>query len=323
MKKNAKRMLSVLMAVLLLVVTTVSGVGMQVSAATDQTDLSGSTTTKEITILHTNDMHASVANLGYVKSMKDSIPGSILVDGGDATQGSSLATYTQGLGIIQLMNAAGYDGMVAGNHEFDYGTSQAITNASAATFPVVSANAVKADGTLVFANTAGNNGCNFIKTVDGVKVGFFGITSTETAYKTNPSKLEGVTFQAEIDTAKVQVQALKDQGADIIVGLFHVGIDSTSDPTSHKIAQEVEGIDIIVDGHSHSQETTKINNTYIAQTGTKLANIGKITIQVDDQNKVSACTTELIAESTYKVHIKKAIPMTQRFLRYTNKRWTN
>ena len=169
MKKNAKRMLSVLMAVLLLVVTTVSGVGMQVSAATDQTDLSGSTTTKEITILHTNDMHASVANLGYVKSMKDSIPGSILVDGGDATQGSSLATYTQGLGIIQLMNAAGYDGMVAGNHEFDYGTSQAITNASAATFPVVSANAVKADGTLVFANTAGNNGCNFIKTVDGVK----------------------------------------------------------------------------------------------------------------------------------------------------------
>jgi len=236
----------------------------------------------DITIFHTNDMHGSEKDFGYLKALKESHPGSILVDAGDSAQGSSLATYTEGKAVIELMNAAGYDGMVLGNHEFDYGTAATLEMARTATFPVVSANSFDKNSNLLLAGINGGNGQHFIKEVDGIKVGFFGITTTETAYKTNPTKLDGVTFGSEIEYARQQVAALETAGADIIIGLMHVGIDATSDPTSHKIAAEVAGIDVIIDGHSHSTGSTAIGNTTVAQTGTKLANVGQIVITVDD-----------------------------------------
>lgn len=286
MKHYTKRLFSVLVALALLVTTIVGGISTPANAA-------GTSETREITILHTNDMHGAVENLGYVKNMKERIPNSILVDGGDATQGSSLATYTEGAAIIELMNAAGYDLMAAGNHEFDYGTSVAIANAKIANFNLLSANAIKPDGSLVFASEK-NNGKNQVIVVDGVKIGLFGITTTEAAFKTNPAKLEGVTFAGEVEAAREQVAELQAQDVDVIVAITHVGIDGTSDPTSHKIAEQVDGIDVIIDGHSHSQDESIVNNTYIAQTGTKLANVGTITITVDEGNKVVSIQSKLI-----------------------------
>jgi len=256
--------------------------------------------TTEITIFHTNDMHGSVANLSYVKTMKDQTPNSILVDAGDATQGSTLATYTTGMAIIELMEAAGYDLMTLGNHEFDYGSDRTIELVEAAKFPILSANTYK-DGSLLLdgINKDGSNGQYYIIEVEGVKIGFFGITTTETAYKTNPEKLNGVTFEDEIETAKRMVAELEGQ-VDVIVGLIHVGIDETSSPTAHDIAKQVDGIDILIDGHSHSVDQSKENDTVIVQTGTKLANVGEIKIVVDTATKeIKSIESKLLNTTEY------------------------
>ena len=256
-----------------------------------------------VTIYHTNDIHGKVNStyaedgtltqigMDVLKNVKANTPNSLLIDAGDATQGVALATYSQGADIIKLMNAAGYDGMTLGNHEFDYGRDAALSNAKLAGFPVVAANSMDNGQTLLkgvnSAKTKGSgdlydeNGGWFIKTVAGKKIGFFGISTTETAYKTNPNNLKGVTFADEIATAKAQVSALQAQKADAIIGIMHVGIDGASKPTSHEIAQQVAGIDAIIDGHSHSTESTKVGNTVIQQTGTGAANLGKMVLSFD------------------------------------------
>lgn len=269
MRKTSKRVFSIFIALAIFMMPMMASV-IPVLAAADT----------KITIIHTNDMHGSVEDLAYVKDMKSKLENPILVDAGDAAQGSALATYTEGVGVIELMNTAGYDGMTFGNHEFDYGSAAAVKIASAANFPVVSANIFNKDGNLLLKDsTNASNGKYFIKEIAGKKIGFFGITTTETAYKTNPSKLDGTTFRSEIEYSKAQVQALKAEGADVVVGLVHVGIDATSDPISYDIAKQVPGIDLLIDGHSHSVDNTKIDNTLVVQTGTKLANVGVVELE--------------------------------------------
>ena len=105
------------------------------------------TGTAEIVIYHTNDTHgylsgdgSSVIGIDQVAGLKESTPGSILVDAGDATQGLPLASLTKGADVMELMNLAGYDLMTAGNHEFDFGTDQFLSNVALADFPILAAN---------------------------------------------------------------------------------------------------------------------------------------------------------------------------------------
>ena len=87
-----------------------------------------------INILHTNDIHGDGTNFSYIAKYKQETENAILVDGGDATQGKSLATYTKGDAIIQLMNKSGYDLSTFGNHEFDYGLDVLRNNIESAEF---------------------------------------------------------------------------------------------------------------------------------------------------------------------------------------------
>lgn len=256
-----------------------------------------------ITIYHTNDVHGKfVGNAAYVKGLKDATPNSLLLDAGDATQGVAIASYSKGASIIQIMNAVGYDAMALGNHEFDYGAAVAKTNAGLASFPVLAANVLK-DGQPFLQGVNGGNGCYTIKEVAGVKIGIFGITTHETAYKTNPANLQGVTFASELDTTRQQIAALKAAGADVVVGLMHVGIDSSSSPTSTDIATALgtdSGLDIIIDGHSHSDYVgqAKVNGITIAQAKTGFDSyggtaIGKIEIVMDGAGITSVTSSGL------------------------------
>lgn len=252
-----------------------------------------------ITIYHTNDMHANVENLSYVAAIKENTPNSLLVDAGDAVQGDALATYTQGDAMIQMMNASHYDVATLGNHEFDYGSDVTLKNCKSANFPYISANTLSADKNLFLQGINGSNGAYEIQEVNGHKIGIFGITTTETAYKTNPQGLNGVTFTDEIETSKKMVEALQNENCDVIVALCHIGIDGSTVETSHILAEQVDGIDLIIDGHSHSEDETVINNTHICQTGTKLANLGEVTITFDENNK-PVINSRLIPEEEYK-----------------------
>ena len=74
---------------------------------------------------------------------------------------------------------------------------------------------------------------------------------------------------------------------------MHVGIDGASKPTSHEIAQQVAGIDAIIDGHSHSTESTKVGNTVIQQTGTGAANLGKMVLSFDSSGNLTITASNL------------------------------
>lgn len=159
----------------------------------------------EVTIYHTNDTHGylegdgeSVIGLPLVAGLKNTDENAILVDAGDATQGLPLASLTKGNDVIELMNLADYDLMVPGNHEFDFGTEAFLENVDLAEFPVISANIYR-DGSLLLAGTQeGNEGCHTVIEREGVKIGFFGLTTVHTASATNPEGLDGVEFTNEI-----------------------------------------------------------------------------------------------------------------------------
>jgi 2',3'-cyclic-nucleotide 2'-phosphodiesterase (5'-nucleotidase family) len=284
-------------------------------------------TPRTITILHTNDMHGSLISSSsaigadMVAAVKNATPNSLLVDAGDATQGNSFATLSKGQSVIDLMNMAGYDVMAAGNHEFDYGLDQFLSNAQRANFPILSANTVKngapvLQGVKYNNGTQTNNGCTVIKQVYGINVGFFGITTPETATKTNPAAIPGVTFGNTVDdmanVCKAQIQALKNQGADVIVGLMHIGVDPSSDVTSEKLAAQLgnTGLNIIIDGHSHTQYEKLVNGIYIAQTGSSSVALGKLAVTVDANNSVTV-NGVLLKPADLKLGYTPVAPITQ------------
>ena len=236
-----------------------------------------------IVIYHTNDMHGSVQNLANVKTLKDNTKNSLLLDAGDCTQGSSLATYTQGEAIIDIMNATGYDAITLGNHEFDFGSQKAVENMKKAKFTPLAANVLDAKGNLIL-NGINGNGANVIEEVNGKKIGIFGLTTEETYYKTNPKNLNGTQFKDVVEVAKKQVELLKAENVDAIIAITHIGNDKSSSPTSLDLAKEVDGIDLIIDGHSHTIIQEKVNDTTIVQTGTALKNLGKVTLNFNNNN---------------------------------------
>lgn len=248
-------------------------------------------TADEVVIYHTNDTHgylsgdgADVVGIDIAAGLKKSTPGSILVDAGDATQGLPLASLTKGADVIALMNLAGYDLMTAGNHEFDFGTEQFLSNAKLAQFPILAANVYRGGQPLLAGVQQGNNGCHTVIERDGVKIGFFGLTTVETATSTNPAGISDLEFEDEVETAKNEIDALEAEGVDAIVAVCHMG-DGDAPCTSVELAGAMTDgyqgkIDVIIDGHSHTVENTEINGTLIVQTGSNMGSIGKLTLRI-------------------------------------------
>ena len=229
-------------------------------------------------ILHTNDVHGSIELYAKVAAMKDDYEAQgaqvILADAGDYSQGTVYVSVNKGKDAVTMMNAAGYDVATIGNHEFDYGYVQLKSNLDSAVFKVVCANVLQ-DGSPVFdAYTMINKG--------GVQVAFVGLETPEAQTKANPALIQGLTFLAGDEmyaAVQTQVDAARTAGADIVIVLTHLGVDSSSEPnTSYDLYKKVSGIDFIIDGHSHTVMTKGPEGEPIQSTGTALNNIGVITI---------------------------------------------
>ena len=259
----------------------------------------------QIVILHTNDVHGAIAGYAKVAALKDAYEAKgayvLLMDAGDFIQGDPTVSVSEGATAVELMNMAGYDVVSMGNHEFDYGYENMKTLAAAAEFPIVDAN-VLYNGKVAFED-------NVVFTApDGTKIGVFGLDTPETATKAHPAKIKGVTFLAEeklFDCAQEQVDALEAEGCEYIVCLGHLGIDDESTGNrSIDLLKEVEGIDVFIDGHSHStleDVTAKakeagITDTVITSTGTKLENVGVVTIDGETITAAVTATADLTAE---------------------------
>lgn len=260
-------------------------------------------TDKTVVIFHTNDMHGSLQGSGSaigvdkVAAIKKQYDNAILADAGDAAQGVALASLSKGEDIIDLMNTAGYDVMAAGNHEFDYGLNQLRKFVGMADFPIISANTYY-EGRPFFEN-GDSDGCSTIIEKNGVKVGFFALTTTDTLTSTKPDGIAGIEFKNELETAKEQVQSLDEKGADVIIAITHMGIvEEEADITSYELAEAMADteLDAVIDGHSHSVVNEKIGNIVVAQTGTGLTALGKMEITVDEEGNADITETILSAE---------------------------
>lgn len=244
-----------------------------------------------IIVLHTNDVHGGIAGYAKVAALKKSYEEKgayvLLVDAGDHIQGDPTVSVSQGATAVELMNLVGYDVSALGNHEFDYGYENLKKLSESAEYPIVAAN-VLYNGKVAFKDHV------TFTTEDGVKIGVFGLDTPETATKAHPAKIKGVTFLAAkemFDCAKKQVEALEADKCDYIICLGHLGIDDESAGNrSIDLLKEVTGIDLFIDGHSHStmEEVAEaaggsnlVGETVITSTGTKLANIGVVTITKD------------------------------------------
>lgn len=278
---------------------------MIVSAQTSDSS-QDSTAVQEVIVYHTNDSHGylsgdgeNIVGIDLAAGLKESTPNSILVDAGDATQGLPLASLTKGADVIELMNQAGYDLMTAGNHEFDFGTEAFLSNARKADFPILAANIYRNGSPLLKDVQEGNNGCHTIIEQNGVRIGFFGLTTADTASSTNPTGITDLEFRDEAETAKAEIAHLEDEGADVIIAICHMG-NMDASCTSTDLANAMTGeyqdkIDVIIDGHSHTVENEETNGILIVQTGSGMAGIGKLTLEIRG-NEVSA-SEELLGPS--------------------------
>ena len=270
--KHMKKLLS-----LLLVLCLVLSLSCTAFAAGAEKPLDGKTV-----ILHSNDVHGAIDLYAAMAALKADYEAQgaevILADAGDYSQGTVYVSVNKGADAVTMMNATGYDVVTLGNHEFDYGYAQLVENMKAAKFQVLCADVLGADGKTIYdANTIIEKG--------GVKIGFFGLETPEAQTKANPKLIQGLKFLAGADgkelydCAAAQVADLKAKGADLVVCLAHLGVDESSEPyTSYDLAKNVQGIDFIIDGHSHSVMTAGPNGEPIQSTGTAFKNIGVITI---------------------------------------------
>lgn len=278
----------------------------------------------DIVVLYTNDVHCQVdpaankegvqTNAGYTNvaaykaDMLDTHNYVTLVDCGDAIQGGPIGAMTKGEAIVTVMNTVGYDIATFGNHEFDYGMDQLAKLVESAHAQYISCNF-----TYTGKGTAKVSADPYvIKDYGDTKVAFVGISTPESFTKSTPtyfqdengnyvySFAEGNNGQDLYDAVQKAVDDAKTAGADYVVAVAHTGTDESSTPwTSNEVIANTTGIDVYLDGHSHSTIAgDKVANkdgkeVILTSTGTKLKNIGKLVIGAE------GITTELVSAASY------------------------
>lgn len=284
--KQSKKALSLLLALIMVFAMVIPAVADEAVPETPEPYTVPSDVSGKVVILHTNDVHGGISGYAKVaaldKAFTDAGANVLVMDAGDFSQGETYVSVSEGATAVELMNMVGYDVATPGNHEFDYGYENLKKLAENAEFPILAAN-IKFEGKNAFEG-------HIVLTAGEKKIGVFGLDTPETATKAHPAKIKGITFDGGAElyaVAKAEVEALKAENCDYIVCLSHLGIDDESKANGNRsvdMLAEVEGIDLLIDGHSHSTLETvqaaegvtdgKVGETVITSTGTKLANIG-------------------------------------------------
>lgn len=259
---------------------------------------------KEITILHTNDIHCAVdegVELSGVSWLKQAYKQAdlpvVLVDGGDVVQGAPLGTLTRGGALIRLMNAAEYDFAIPGNHEFDYGMEDFKILAGSLNCHYYSAN-ITERGKLMFEPYK-------MFFFEDTQVAFVGVTTPKTLTSANP------TFFFEPGNSKKQIYAFgekqkggkyafygmvqkavnqaRKKGAKYVILVAHMG-NHVKHWSVRDLVKSLRGVDAVIDGHSHENYIENMpdatgKQVLVTQTGTRLRCVGRITISDDGKLK--------------------------------------
>lgn len=270
-----------------------------------------------VVILHTNDVHCGfeaddstfgAADLAAYKARLESEGYDvILADAGDFVQGGVIGTLSNGEYPMQIMNELGYDVAIPGNHEFDFGMDNFLKLANEAEFPYISVNF-----TDLRTNEKPFSAYKIIE-AGGLKIAFIGLTTPETPSSSTPTNfmdengnyiygfLGGDDGTALYTAVQDAINSAYADGADYVFAIGHMG-DYVYDEkwSSRTVIEHTSGLSAFIDGHSHSVledfvEDKDGKSVPLASTGTKLDNIGKITITDNEM------TCELIEKSDYTV----------------------
>lgn len=289
MKGSKKRRFLSLWLALLMVLSLTTGMSFT-SLAAD----------KDIVVLYVNDVHCGIdENIGYAglalykKEMQAQTPYVTLIDAGDAIQGAPIGTLSDGGYIIDIMNKVGFDFAVPGNHEYDYGMPRFLELAGKLSCGYYSSNFMDLrTGSPVFAPYK-------IFTYGDTKIAFVGVTTPESFTKSTPAYFQdengnyiygfcedesGQKLYAQTQSA---IDSARAEGATYVVVVGHLGENGSTDRwTSDSVIKNTTGIDAFIDGHSHEQYSKYVKDkdgkdVLLTQTGTKLENIGKLTIRTD------------------------------------------
>ncbi|MBU9673423.1 cell wall-binding repeat-containing protein [Planococcus sp. CP5-4] len=266
----------------------------------------------ELTIMHTNDTHGNLDNAPkratLIKKLRAENANNLLLDAGDVFSGTLYFNTFQGLADLELMNYMEYDAMVFGNHEFDLGASAEGHAALAefvggADFPLVGANVdFSKDANMsplvageAFTKTAANGQIysGVVQEVNGEEVGIFGLTTAETADISSP---KDIAFTDYIDAANEAVEWFEGQDVNKIVALTHIGYDDNAAIDNDRtLASEVDGIDVIVGGHTHTKilPPVQVEDTVIVQANEYNKFLGQLDVTFDEAGNVTNFVGEL------------------------------
>lgn len=264
--------------------------GVRSEATTDAGHVQPATSTS-LTLLHTNDLHGHLtAWRGWEGDLKDTTLGGaaclasaigrvraevgdrvLLLDAGDLIGDTMIADRTQGAALIEVFNHLGYDALTLGNHEPDFGIETLRRRIADAQFNFVAANLSQVGRDDPFVPPYS------VKSVAGLRVGILGLTYPKTSKTTAPKNVSGLAFEEPVAAAVRHLPALRRDGAELVIVLSHLGIDG-----DRRLATEVEGIDVIVGGHSHNRIATPhvINGTLILQAGAHGSDLGRLDLNV-------------------------------------------
>lgn len=280
-----------------------------------------------VVILHTNDVHCGVEdNLSldkiakYKEQLKKDGENVLLVDAGDFIQGAALGTLSKGETMVHLMNKADYDFAVPGNHEFDYGMERFMELDALSAGGYYSCNIFDKEKDELLLEPYK------IFAFDDFKVALIGVTTPDTLTASTPVFFqnsegkykyyfyEDLTGKKLYEQIQKTVNKARQEGADRVFLVAHLGMNGNQRQwTSKAVAANTYGIDGIIDGHSHEQyagvivKNKKGENVVLAQTGTKLSSLGKLTVDADG-NIHSELLTDL---ENYSIPVAAAIALEQ------------
>jgi 5'-nucleotidase / UDP-sugar diphosphatase len=257
---------------------------------------------KTITILHTNDMHASFIpheafwmkdtvkpliggfnELSYaVDSLRKVKKWTLLLDAGDVMTGNPITEYeyqgASGGALFEMMNRIGYDAWTPGNHDFDISVANLKKLTEIAKFPTISANILD-----TLNQFPVNNIEYTIIEKNGLKIGIVGVMSGDFYNLVNKNSSAGIKLLPPVETVKRLVALLAPQ-TDLLIALTHEGVEDDS-----ILAMNVQGIDLIVGGHSHTRlkHPKRVNGVLIVQTGSNCENLGVLDLTIDNHKIVN------------------------------------
>lgn len=230
---------------------------------------------KVINVLTFNDFHGSVQSagkdsgaaklVGEINKFKSENPNTIVVAGGDLFQGSAMSNLTYGAPVAEMLSLAGVKYSAVGNHEFDWGLDKFAGWEEKGNFSFLASNIYdkSTNAPVSWAKPYA------IEEIDGVKIGFIGLTTPETATATAAANVATINFEDPVTVASGLAKKLKEEEkVNVVIALTHMASSQSGDGSITGEAVEltnVKGIDAVVSSHSHLKVCGKVNNIPVIQ----------------------------------------------------------